>query len=345
MPDFPSTTTTAATSTGSTDDTTQPTMETTTSLTELGSGKFYAPCASESACNTRRQELDIPRFEVGEFPMKGCFSKNDIAYWSIGGTKEEELREELPGSQERIWCTMADDASLFPTPSSTTIPTTTTTSTTTTATSSSSSSTATELPTIVVTRVGGTSNVPTMITTTTTEEGTSDVPTMITTTTTTEESSSNVPTTITTEVGSGTFVVPKTCATELECDTRRQQLDILRFEVGEFPTKGCFTKNGIAFWSTGGTVEEEMREDLPGIQERIWCDDVEDAEEDDSFTTSAIGDPCEIGPSANATKSCGTGEFCELDVGVCNTKVAVFEGTCTAIPQACTLNYVPVRRE
>jgi hypothetical protein len=52
---------------------------------------------------------------------------------------------------------------------------------------------------------------------------------------------------------------------------------------------------------------------------------------------------CETGPSADPDKSCGSGQFCELDTGVCNAKNTVFDGVCTAIPEACTLEYMPVR--
>merc|ERR1712085_20632 len=42
------------------------------------------------------------------------------------------------------------------------------------------------------------------------------------------------------------------------------------FASGSYPTKGCFRKNGKAFFSPG--MPQEMSElDLPGLQERIWC--------------------------------------------------------------------------
>ena len=44
------------------------------------------------------------------------------------------------------------------------------------------------------------------------------------------------------------------------------------FYVGDFPSKGCFLKNGIGYFGTGGTDEEMAEVVLTGILERIWCD-------------------------------------------------------------------------
>ena len=119
------------------------------------------------------------------------------------------------------------------------------------------------------------------------------------------------------------------CQTQAECNQKRLQLGITVFQTGEFPTKGCFSKPGVAFWGSGGTLEQIATYDLPGLRERIWCDDSK----------------CETGPSADPTKSCG-GEnlFCKLDSGVCNAKTAVFDGMCAAKPIACQEIYAPVRK-
>ncbi len=282
MPTFPSTTTT----TGST---ASPLMTTTTQLVGDEGKLLYAPCASEMACDDQRQQLGLTRFEVGEFPMKGCFSKSGIAYWSTGGSAEDESRADLPGIQERIWCDDAKQPDATPTPSIT--------------------AGSTEIPTMITTVAG---------------EAKSIFPTMVVTTT---------------SLGGEGGKLLASCASESACDERRQQFGITRFEVGEFPSKGCFSKNGVAYWSTGGSAEDELREDLPGIQERIWCE----ANDIPGDAQTRQGNPCETGPSADPTKACKDGQFCELTTGVCNTKLAVFEGVCTDIPQACTLNYMPVR--
>ncbi|KAL3826360.1 hypothetical protein ACHAXA_003684 [Cyclostephanos tholiformis] len=61
------------------------------------------------------------------------------------------------------------------------------------------------------------------------------------------------------------------CATRDECDARRSDMNMTAFRVGNYPSKGCFAKNGIAYWSYGGDAEEMSFGDLPGEQERIWC--------------------------------------------------------------------------
>lgn len=60
------------------------------------------------------------------------------------------------------------------------------------------------------------------------------------------------------------------CITEYECDKRQAEMEFTDFRVGEFPTKGCFSKNGVAYWSNG-IVEKITTSALPGEQKRIWC--------------------------------------------------------------------------
>ncbi len=61
-------------------------------------------CIEQDECDESRSELGIDKFLVGTYPTKGCFAKNDVAYWSGGGSAEEVSRGDLPGEQERIWC-------------------------------------------------------------------------------------------------------------------------------------------------------------------------------------------------------------------------------------------------
>ena len=60
------------------------------------------------------------------------------------------------------------------------------------------------------------------------------------------------------------------CMTKDDCDEARKALNLEPFNVGDFPTKGCFKKNGQAFFSSGST-EAMSTDDLPGIQERVYC--------------------------------------------------------------------------
>jgi hypothetical protein len=81
------------------------------------------------------------------------------------------------------------------------------------------------------------------------------------------------------------------CTTRAECDEVRQRMGIAHFYEGSFPTKGCFSKLGRAYWGTDGSVEELSSGDLPGVRERIWCEDISVAaatERGPSNTVSAL---------------------------------------------------------
>lgn len=60
------------------------------------------------------------------------------------------------------------------------------------------------------------------------------------------------------------------CVTANECEAKAEELGIVDFYVGDFPSKGCFTKNNKAFFSEG-TEEEMSSTGLDGQQKRIWC--------------------------------------------------------------------------
>jgi len=62
------------------------------------------------------------------------------------------------------------------------------------------------------------------------------------------------------------------CMTEEQCDESAQKLNIpIGYSNDDFPTKGCFTKNNVAYWSTGNTLGSMAEVELPGVQERIYC--------------------------------------------------------------------------
>eukprot|EP00571_Detonula_confervacea_P012081 CAMPEP_0172312478 /NCGR_PEP_ID=MMETSP1058-20130122/17627_1 /TAXON_ID=83371 /ORGANISM="Detonula confervacea, Strain CCMP 353" /LENGTH=596 /DNA_ID=CAMNT_0013025949 /DNA_START=103 /DNA_END=1893 /DNA_ORIENTATION=- len=64
---------------------------------------------------------------------------------------------------------------------------------------------------------------------------------------------------------------PVACLTREDCEKMSQGMGVKSFNHGEYDTKGCFSKNGKAFFSLG-TEEEMSKRDLPGVQERIWWD-------------------------------------------------------------------------
>mmetsp|Transcript_22333 Transcript_22333/g.39359 ORF Transcript_22333/g.39359 Transcript_22333/m.39359 type:complete len:984 (-) Transcript_22333:201-3152(-) len=208
-------------------------------------------CLTEVDCDEMRQQMGIAKFQVGEYPSKGCFTKNGIAYWDSGGSIDDKSKTSLPGIQARVWCEKEVD-----------------------------------LP-------GGSPP---------------------------EESK---------EDGA--------CITQSKCDEERLEMGIAKFSAGNYPFKGCFTKNGHAYWGSGGSVEEMSRSDLSGIKERIWCDN---GKVDSPVLT---GKECEIGPNANPLKSCSSDkELCQLDTGVCNNKSGIHGGTCKDVPDACIEIFQPV---
>jgi hypothetical protein len=90
----------------------------------------------------------------------------------------------------------------------------------------------------------------------------------------------------------------RACITADECEIKREQLGIADYYVGDFPTKGCFTKNDKAFFSEG-TEEEMSTTDLAGEQSRIWCDG--DSSNDLIPMDQLL--PVEGGSSASSTSS------------------------------------------
>ncbi len=76
------------------------------------------------------------------------------------------------------------------------------------------------------------------------------------------------------------------------------------FYVNTFPSKGCFTKNGNGYFGTGGTVDEMSTADMPGIQERLWCDiatDVPTYAPSRQPTSSPTQLPTTLAPSKSPT--------------------------------------------
>ena len=64
------------------------------------------------------------------------------------------------------------------------------------------------------------------------------------------------------------------CTTRAACDARRADLGIAAaLAVGPFPTKGCFRKEDRVVWGTGGSRLEIIETNLPGAQERVWCEE------------------------------------------------------------------------
>jgi hypothetical protein len=66
--------------------------------------------------------------------------------------------------------------------------------------------------------------------------------------------------------------VATVCLTAEQCYSKFLSLDTGgHFSSGNFPSKGCYTKNDNFWFGTGGTDEEMAETNLPGILTRVWC--------------------------------------------------------------------------
>jgi hypothetical protein len=67
-----------------------------------------------------------------------------------------------------------------------------------------------------------------------------------------------------------------TCLTAESCNSKRMEMELTGgfYTSDDYPTKGCYYKNGNVFFSPG-TQEEMSTSDLPGLRVRIWCNDNE----------------------------------------------------------------------
>ena len=147
-------------------------------------------CLTKEACSTRARQIGIDVFLSGDYPTKGCYSKNGKSYWSAGN-KAEMSSTNLPGVQKRIFCKATIPS---PPPSSTPQPP----------------------------RPTGNNN-------------------------------------------------KVACLTQGQCNNKRKEIGLTQFHIGSWTTKGCYSKNGKAFFSTGGTTAQMSTTNLPGVLKRIWC--------------------------------------------------------------------------
>ena len=78
------------------------------------------------------------------------------------------------------------------------------------------------------------------------------------------------------------------CQSEAACRTKFNTLNTnglfyVDVKDGQF---GCVLKGNNGFWNPGGSIEEQSTNDLPGSQERLYCDDDDDDEVVDITTTT-----------------------------------------------------------
>ncbi|KAL3812007.1 hypothetical protein ACHAXA_001314 [Cyclostephanos tholiformis] len=63
------------------------------------------PCLTADECDEKRKKMGITEgfYNSEDFQIKGCYFKNDKAFFSLG-TEDEMTTTELPGILTRIWC-------------------------------------------------------------------------------------------------------------------------------------------------------------------------------------------------------------------------------------------------
>jgi len=113
------------------------------------------------------------------------------------------------------------------------------------------------------------------------------------------------------------------CLTKAQCRKKFREMETGgTFNQGDWETKGCFKKNGNGFWGIGGDEEMMSESELPGKQERIWCDATATTTED---AVSTLGPtPNEETPEeAAANKPCLTVAQCREKSRVMNPGIGV----------------------
>lgn len=107
---------------------------------------------------------------------------------------------------------------------------------------------------------------------------------------------------------SATTATMTVCVTAEQCKRQYESLDLELpggFYVGEYATKGCFLKGDNGYFGTGSTADAEMATtDLPGVQERLWCDiSVLIFPGEPGMATTAAPTSVEIADTASASPS------------------------------------------
>lgn len=57
------------------------------------------------------------------------------------------------------------------------------------------------------------------------------------------------------------------------CNKQRQKVGFDKFFVGNYPTKGCFSRGGKAYFGIGGNKDDKSESPLSGNKERLWCNE------------------------------------------------------------------------
>mmetsp|Transcript_43696 Transcript_43696/g.78440 ORF Transcript_43696/g.78440 Transcript_43696/m.78440 type:complete len:487 (+) Transcript_43696:74-1534(+) len=97
-----------------------PTKAPTPTPKPIGAPPSQTTCLTQVQCDLKSKELGFTNFRAGDYPVNGCFSKGNTAYFGRGGTLEQKSESPLSGLKMRIPC---DASSINQTPSPTNKPT------------------------------------------------------------------------------------------------------------------------------------------------------------------------------------------------------------------------------
>ena len=160
------------------------------------------------------------------------------------------------------------------------------------------------------------------------------------------------------------LVVPEgsvVCLMEEQCRAKFDSMNLsggIFYTSPDYPTKGCYQKNEKVFFGSGGTVEDMSLTELPGVQQRLWCDAptpeptpnptqliLATAEPtlDDDATSSSTDTPTAAAPCIQESRVCFTDASCCS--GECDANGRCTAPIITSAPTADPLSGVPCLEE
>jgi hypothetical protein len=76
------------------------------------------PCTTEAICNERYMIMknagliDGHFYSSEDFSTYGCFLRGENVYFGLGGTFDDMMVSDLPGTRERVWCIAEEETSV-----------------------------------------------------------------------------------------------------------------------------------------------------------------------------------------------------------------------------------------
>ena len=118
-------------------------------------------------------------------------------------------------------------------------------------------------------------------------------------------------------------------------------------DEADYASEGTAHAAGVSVSRTGkcdGT--ENFTETTSTVAVETLPEDVTVTETTSTIAADTLPDDitfaCEVGPEADKDMGCPASEFCQLNEGVCNSKMGFHTGVCAPIPMVCTMIFLPV---